>query len=471
MGTVSEKKEDDLTIGNSVESPAVAYLCLFRVLAGAVPPPPPNMKPLVPPPPADAVPVAAAAARPSSSSGCNDQQGMDMIKQQMIANWMKPSSRQAPPAVKTGGHWMGCSHQLQMCVVDDDGVFQDTLQLIIKAQLGRGGNSRVFRVAKVPKAGSSSGGSGSSGTGVDGRGAGNQQQQQDQSQQQFTLAPEPSDLALKAADFSDPSLRQPYMCKTLKEFSAAHSATGLGAKYVVVPEAVGYLQCANGEEWPCLLMELAPHGCLQDVICPGGVPRGIPPAAAAHAVARVLQALEAIHEGGIIHRDVKPHNVLLFGIREDPIPKLADFGEAGFISNTKTTQTRCLGTPWFQTKEMLTGGNQDSTTDVALLALMYLALRWGFMPFSYLDIDTQDTSDEEKEKTLRSLNPLAELERADCPYNQDPGPSGGPPKLNEVEKEFLKKCLHISPCYRKKSGDFLTDPLMMQGMRAKVGYW
>jgi serine/threonine protein kinase len=392
----------------------------------------------------------------------------DVLREQLMAA-LRPreAEKKAPPAVKTSEHWMGASHQLQMCVFDEHGVFQDTVQLIIKAQLGEGGNSRVFRVAKVPKAtGSSS--SSSSGTGVDGRGAGNAQQQQ---QHQDILAPEPSDMALKAAQYSDPSLRTEYWYKTLKEYDAARTATGVGARYVLVPEAVGYLQCANGEEWPCLLMELAPHGCLQDVICPGSVPRGLPPAAAAHVIARMRSALHSIHLGGVIHRDLKPHNVLLFGTKEKPIPKLADFGEAGFISNFMSARTAGLGTHGYQTREMLMGEAQDSSTDVYQLALMYLHLRWGVMPFSYLEVCKDDTLEVMAEKIKRAQDPLKELERDDCLYNQDQCSSGGPPKLNEVEREFLNKCLSTSTQGRYKSGDLLDDDLIEEGLCAEVGYW
>ena len=53
---------------------------------------------------------------------------------------------------------------------------------------------------------------------------------------------------------------------------------------------------------------------------------------------------------------------------------------------------------------------------------------------------------------------------------QDPDLSGGPPKLDEVERNCLKKWFSTSTPKRHKSGELLRDPLIEEGMDAELGY-
>ena len=336
---------------------------------------------------------------------------------------------------------MGASRQLEMCIVDADGVFQDTQQLVIKTKLGEGGFSRVIRVGMASSSSSSSSGKGTERA--------------------------PSDMALKAAKVSDPDAFGLAMHKTLKEFAAATSATGYGVGCVLKPKAVGWLRCANGERWPCLLMDLAPHGCLLNVVCPRGVPKGMPPLAASHVMARMCYALMATHAGGYIHRDLKPHNILLFGTKESPTPKLADFGEAGELSNLHSTWTPC-GTPGMRAPEMIEGTGQDSSTDVYVLGLLLLYIRWGLMPFWYLGVVLDDPEDVVISKLKRREDLWAELQHPECPYTKDPEQPGGPPKLAEAEMEFLGMTIGK---LRRKTKDLVYKDYISRGLSAQVSYW
>jgi serine/threonine protein kinase len=90
-------------------------------------------------------------------------------------------------------------------------------------------------------------------------------------------------------------------------------------------------------------------GNLADVLRDGPLPAGL----AAHVGAQVAAALGTAHQAGIVHRDVKPGNVLLTG---DGIAKLADFGIAralGAVTARLTRTGMVLGTARYLAPEQL----------------------------------------------------------------------------------------------------------------------
>src|SRR5215211_2583560 len=85
-----------------------------------------------------------------------------------------------------------------------------------------------------------------------------------------------------------------------------------------------------------IAMEHVPGGNLSDLIMRRGP---LDPAEAARLAAQVAEALGAAHERGIVHRDIKPQNVL---IDEAGDAKVADFGIALAASSTSTSGTELL---------------------------------------------------------------------------------------------------------------------------------
>ena len=94
----------------------------------------------------------------------------------------------------------------------------------------------------------------------------------------------------------------------------------------------------------------------------------------------VLQALGAAHSAGLIHRDVKPENVIL---REDGTVKVADFGLARAIAtNTSTTQTgTLLGTVAYLSPEQVERGIADARSDVYAAGLLLFEMLTGSKAF------------------------------------------------------------------------------------------
>ncbi|MYY06769.1 protein kinase [Streptomyces sp. SID4913] len=122
-------------------------------------------------------------------------------------------------------------------------------------------------------------------------------------------------------------------------------------------------------EHPWLVMELVAGGSLQDRL-----ERGLcTPTEAARLGRGVLAGLRAAHEADILHRDVKPGNVLL---RTDGTPLLTDFGIAAVREATSLTNTgELVGSPDYMAPERLRGHDDDPSSDLWSLAMMlYVAV-------------------------------------------------------------------------------------------------
>jgi serine/threonine protein kinase len=129
----------------------------------------------------------------------------------------------------------------------------------------------------------------------------------------------------------------------------------------------------------CLLvMELLPGGTLRSHVAAAG---GF---TAPHAVAVCLactSGLAAAHQHGVLHRDVKPENMLFAA---SGVLKVADFGIAKVLGGADTVLTRrgeVIGTPNYMAPEQVAGGDVSPATDVYATATMLYELLAGVLPF------------------------------------------------------------------------------------------
>ena len=105
----------------------------------------------------------------------------------------------------------------------------------------------------------------------------------------------------------------------------------------------------------------------------------IAPAEAAQIVAQIGAALDAAHAAGIVHRDVKPANVLLDG---DGHAYLTDFGlTTSATSNAGLTSGGWVGTAGYAAPEQIRGGQVDARTDVYALGCVLFHALTGDVPF------------------------------------------------------------------------------------------
>ncbi|MER6678286.1 serine/threonine-protein kinase [Streptomyces sp. NPDC000983] len=177
-------------------------------------------------------------------------------------------------------------------------------------------------------------------------------------------------VALKEVRPSDPGLAE-YDPQAAALLRARVLREARALARVDHPNVVTIHHVVDGGEYayPWIVMELVTGGSLQDRLEQGP----LTPVAAARIGREVLAALNAAHDVGIQHRDVKPANVLL---RPDGRPVLTDFGIAAIRESTVLTATGSLiGTPDFMAPERISGGEGGPGSDLWSLAMMlYVAV-------------------------------------------------------------------------------------------------
>lgn len=94
----------------------------------------------------------------------------------------------------------------------------------------------------------------------------------------------------------------------------------------------------------------------------------------------VAMALDYAHSHQVIHRDIKPSNILY---ASSPYQlKVADFGIARLLDNSRTTTGEILGSPLYMAPEQLKGSKVDVTADVFSLGVTFYQLLCGHLPFN-----------------------------------------------------------------------------------------
>ncbi|HTL36167.1 MAG TPA: protein kinase [Kofleriaceae bacterium] len=168
---------------------------------------------------------------------------------------------------------------------------------------------------------------------------------------------------------------------------ALTSDDGLGTRERFLREAraIGAVQHANilaiydaGSEGatPYLVVELATGGTLRDRIKTATGPTPVSVETARSVGIQIARALAAAHAAGIIHRDVKPANILATrDAAGAEVWKLADFGIARTPDSTLTMTGQFIGSPSYAAPESLREGKFSATSDVyGLAATLYEAL-------------------------------------------------------------------------------------------------
>ena len=169
------------------------------------------------------------------------------------------------------------------------------------------------------------------------------------------------------------------VCKTLRDEAAGRQflereyTAVMAVKSPLVVEIYDYGVHAGFEY---LAMEYLPRGDLK-----ARIQRGVSEREALHFVTQIAAALQVVHEAGLVHRDLKPPNVML---RENGAVALIDFGLARSLDgNTASTQTGVLlGSPYYMSPEQALGEPLDARSDFYSLGVMCYEMLTGLKPYT-----------------------------------------------------------------------------------------
>jgi hypothetical protein len=183
---------------------------------------------------------------------------------------------------------------------------------------------------------------------------------------------------------TDLSLRRPVAVKILHASFAGHPETM--ARFRAEARHSGSLSHENvarvydyGEppdaQAPYLVMELVPGPSLAGLLADGP----LDPVRVTDIIAQAAAGLDAAHRAGLVHRDIKPGNLL---IRPDGRVKITDFGisyAAGAAPVTRTGQL--VGTPGYLAPERVRGGRASAASDLYSLGVVAWECLVGSVPF------------------------------------------------------------------------------------------
>ncbi len=133
-----------------------------------------------------------------------------------------------------------------------------------------------------------------------------------------------------------------------------------------------------------LAMEFIEGCALTDLIEREGA---LPPARAANILRQAADALQVAHDQTIVHRDIKPDNIMIVQGRDgSDVVKVVDFGIAKAVAGEETGQKvtktgLVVGTPEYMSPEQLSGDKLDGRSDIYSLALVLYKMLTGVLPF------------------------------------------------------------------------------------------
>jgi tRNA A-37 threonylcarbamoyl transferase component Bud32 len=189
------------------------------------------------------------------------------------------------------------------------------------------------------------------------------------------------------------------------------------------PSIARVLDLGEHDGHPYLVMELLEGESLAARIDRAGP---MDPAEAARVVAAVAGALEAAHQAGVVHRDVKPGNVFLTSAGE---VKVLDFGIASAAGDTALTTGDLIGTAAYLAPERVLGHRATPAADIYALGVVLYELLAGHRPFD---------GGSEVELAMAHVN-------ADPPSLRQVAPSA-PPFLAAACHQALAKDPSARPC-------------------------
>ncbi len=179
---------------------------------------------------------------------------------------------------------------------------------------------------------------------------------------------------LKHEYADDPTFRSRFEAEARHAAALHHPNVASVFDFGEIVEDDGYGD--SGSRRPFLVMELVPGQPLSALL-QGGEP--VPPERAADLVAQAADAIGAAHALGVVHRDVKPANLL---VTPDGTVKITDFGIARAADGAAITQTgQIVGTPHYISPEQAEGQSASEASDIYALGVVLYECLAGRRPF------------------------------------------------------------------------------------------
>ena len=164
------------------------------------------------------------------------------------------------------------------------------------------------------------------------------------------------------------------------EFIKKFNTEAQSAASLTHPNIVSIFDVCNEGNLYYIVMELIQGKTLKEIITEDGV---LSWKWSVNIAMQIASALEMAHKNNIIHRDIKPHNII---ITEDGIAKVTDFGIAKAVSNsTITAFGTTIGSVHYFSPEHARGGFTDAKSDLYSLGIVMYEMLTGKVPF---DADT-----------------------------------------------------------------------------------
>jgi predicted Ser/Thr protein kinase len=241
----------------------------------------------------------------------------------------------------------------------------------------------------------------------------------------------------------DPIIDRLVALKTLRVDLDAEHAEEFRERFVREARAAGRLNHPGivtvhdvGEDPESGLMYIAMEHVegrdLKQILAKGHVFR---PSEAARIAADVATALDYAHSLGVVHRDVKPANIILTA---DGTAKITDFGIARLETSNLTVDGQFIGTPNFMSPEQITGKGVDGRSDIFSLGVVLFTLLTGQRPFG------GDTMHEVTLRIVQEPSPIPSTVSAEIPAAFNP---------------IVLKCLEKNPEKRFQTGKELAKVL------------